>query len=510
MKSLISNLTSTILLLVVSIIIRTPLLSIPFERDEGEFAYFGRLITQGIQPYLFEGNMKLPGAYYFYSFIIQLFGDSLVAIHSSLILLNTISAIVLYLIIIKYFQNKKIAFFSSILYLTLSAHHSILGFALHATQILVPFVLVAFYFLILYDQSKKKYWLILSGLFFAIAVIIKQPALLFGTIYLYLLNRNLKTCIQNVIFILLGFFLPFMVLFSWVYLNNLEDNFFIWVIEYALQYGADQNMKQIILNFYKNTLHVIDYHWLIWISALLGFIWMVKNHVENRLLLLFIVGSILSIVPGFFFRPHYYVLLIPALAILTGYLVLSFVKINRNIGYIFMLVISGSLSITLIYIYTKTNYEVLRNAYEIAPFAESVEIGNYINENTSNDDRVLVFGSEPQIYFYADRRAACEYLYFWPFVEDHSLNKSMQIRAINQIDSLNPKMIVFTQRTSWDLNEECPKDLFNWIEVYKSNYINLALIDVYPNKKSEYSWLNKSDNLNPKSDFYLDIYVRKD
>ena len=43
--------------------IRIGLLEIPLERDEGEFAYMGHLILQGIPPYKQVYNMKFPGTY---------------------------------------------------------------------------------------------------------------------------------------------------------------------------------------------------------------------------------------------------------------------------------------------------------------------------------------------------------------------------------------------------------------------------------------------------------------
>jgi hypothetical protein len=43
------------------LIARIHLLSFPFERDEGEYAYIGKLILEGHPPYTLEYNMKFPG-----------------------------------------------------------------------------------------------------------------------------------------------------------------------------------------------------------------------------------------------------------------------------------------------------------------------------------------------------------------------------------------------------------------------------------------------------------------
>ena len=41
--------------------VRLRLLDFPLERDEGEYAYAGQLMLQGIPPYKLAYNMKLPG-----------------------------------------------------------------------------------------------------------------------------------------------------------------------------------------------------------------------------------------------------------------------------------------------------------------------------------------------------------------------------------------------------------------------------------------------------------------
>src|SRR5437899_7181957 len=47
----------------VVVFIRIHFLAIPLERDEGEYAYAGQLMLQGIPPYRLAYNMKFPGVY---------------------------------------------------------------------------------------------------------------------------------------------------------------------------------------------------------------------------------------------------------------------------------------------------------------------------------------------------------------------------------------------------------------------------------------------------------------
>src|SRR5580765_3414099 len=66
--------------------VRARLLEMPLERDEGEYAYAGQLILQGVPPYAEACNMKLPGVYYAYAVIMRLFGETARGIHWGLAL----------------------------------------------------------------------------------------------------------------------------------------------------------------------------------------------------------------------------------------------------------------------------------------------------------------------------------------------------------------------------------------------------------------------------------------
>ena len=79
-------LATIVFTLVVAIRIR--LLGIPLERDEGEYAYAGQLILQGIPPYKLAYNMKFPGTYAAYAVNHVDLRTNNSAIHLGLLLVN--------------------------------------------------------------------------------------------------------------------------------------------------------------------------------------------------------------------------------------------------------------------------------------------------------------------------------------------------------------------------------------------------------------------------------------
>src|SRR5216117_4225850 len=72
----------------VVVLIRIHFLAIPLERDEGEYAYAGQLMLQGIPPYRLAYNMKFPGTYAAYALLMSIFGQTILGIHLGLLLIN--------------------------------------------------------------------------------------------------------------------------------------------------------------------------------------------------------------------------------------------------------------------------------------------------------------------------------------------------------------------------------------------------------------------------------------
>ncbi|MCG6537854.1 MAG: hypothetical protein L7F78_24825, partial [Syntrophales bacterium LBB04] len=80
-------------------------------------------------------------------------------------------------------------------------------------------------------------------------------------------------------------------------------------------------------------------------------------------------------------------------------------------------------------LYTERNYFFIekpttlsRLIYGANPFPESIKIGEYVKSNSNTEDKIAVLGSEPQIYFYSQRRSATGYIYMYYLMEKHDYN----------------------------------------------------------------------------------------
>src|SRR5690348_15655430 len=78
--------------------VRVRLRTMPLERDEGEYAYMGQLMLQGIPPYKLASNMKLPGTYAAYAGIMAVFGETAAGIRIGVMLINVAAAVLVFLL----------------------------------------------------------------------------------------------------------------------------------------------------------------------------------------------------------------------------------------------------------------------------------------------------------------------------------------------------------------------------------------------------------------------------
>ncbi len=110
--------------------------NVPLERDEGEYAYMGQLILEGVAPFKIAYTMKLPGTALVYAAIMTIFGQTSAAIHIGMILVTTTCACLLFLL------GKKLygllaGTIAAITYVFLAIMPGVLGIDGHATHFVV-------------------------------------------------------------------------------------------------------------------------------------------------------------------------------------------------------------------------------------------------------------------------------------------------------------------------------------------------------------------------------------
>src|ERR1022692_380396 len=153
--------------------IRVRLLDMPLDRDEGEYAYAGQLILQGIPPYELAYNMKLPGTYYAYAAGMAAFGQTIKGVHLTLIAANSLTIIFVFLLGRK-LSGAMAGVVACASYGIMSVSTGVLGMEAHANHFVVLFAVPATLLLWRAGKSNRPGTLFFSGLLYGLAFLMKQ------------------------------------------------------------------------------------------------------------------------------------------------------------------------------------------------------------------------------------------------------------------------------------------------------------------------------------------------
>jgi len=150
--------------------------------------------------------------------------------------------------------------------------------------------------------------------------------------------------------------------------------------------------------------------------------------------------------------------------------------------------------------------------YGVNPFPESIEIAEYIKNHSTKDDKIAVLGSEPQIYFYANRKSATGYIYVYGLVEPQDYASKMQLDMIHEIEEIRPKYVVSVNVPySWLLRPNSDMTIFKWAQIYLSiNYRAAGLVDILPDGNYRAYWDDEARRNKPTSQFNVYVLERKD
>jgi len=509
--------------------IRYRLRDFPLERDEGEYAYAGQLILQGVPPYKLAYSMKLPGTYVAYSAILGVFGQTPAAIHLGLLLVNAATVLLVYFLGAR-LSGRIGGVVACACYALLSAGQTVLGMAAHATHFVVLPALAGLLVLLAAVESKRTLLYGLSGLFLGLSFLMKQPGISFlAFAFLYLVFCECRRrpvawrqALRRVGAFSLASAIPFVITCLILYATGVFGRFWFWTVTYAGKYAslmdATHGLEELNVIFPKIAGPCFGI-WMLSACGLTAFLWNRVARQQAVFSLGFTLFSILAVCPGLWFRPHYFILLLPAAALLAGMAVGSACDSLQGRGALlrvmpvlaFILAFGLPISRQSRFFFHIDPLTACRETYGAVPFAESQEVAKYLRDHTPGDARIAVLGSEPQIYFYSGRHAATGYIYTYPLMEPQPYAGEMQKEMIHEIELARPDyLVVVNIPSSWTrwLNSE--RHIDSWMARYTANgYVLDGVVELNESGPTGYHWGDDARSYRPLSGLTLDIMKRK-
>lgn len=526
------------LTLLFTLAIRVRLADMPLERDEGEYAYAGQLLLQGVPPYQAAYNMKLPGTYLAYAASMAVFGQTPAGIHLGLALVNA-ATIGLLFFLARRLLDDVAGVVAAVTFALMSLSPEVLGLAGHATHyVMLPVVGALILLLRALAQSRARaeqleqelpvgtpgtYALLgASGLLFGLAVLMKQHGAFFGLFGgAYLVYERLAPRLhgvglnglgsdraprrragekipvpwsllgREVLWFSLGCVLPYLSVCVWLWAAGVFPQFWFWTVSYGRQYATGLPLVK-AADMFSYTLRVLVspnlVFWLLpWAGALMLW-WHRRLDRDHRFFLTgLLVFSLASLSVGFYFREHYFIQLLPVVALLIAVAVgrsLSLLRrAKKDLESILAVVVlvAGAVAVGALFIGNAAIWFSLKprlaveRMYQSTLFGDTRELADFIRTNTAPSDRIAVIGSEPQVYFYSGRRSATGHIYTYALMEQHPYAAQMQAEMIREIEAAQPHYVVYVNNPlSWLPQPESDPRIFEWWNAYWEKEMRLV------------------------------------
>ena len=476
--------------------VRVRLLNVPFERDEGEYAYTGQLILKGIPPYQSVYTQKLPGTHLAYALSMAVFGQSIAGARLGLVL-ATIATCVGVFLLAQRFVPARDALAGAAAYSVMALSTEMLGLFGHATHFVALFAVWGFVALASALESGDGWRYFTSGLLLGMAILMKQHGAVFlGCAAIWIALDCSTKKVRDLGVLLLGAAVPFTSIVCWLAFTGAFASFWFWVVRYGLAYGAMENLRQGWENFILAVSRFVPQAGLLWLLAAcgLGLLIVRPRSVRTRsYLVAFVLLSFLGVCPGLYFRDHYFLLFLPAAALLIAVAssaATSIPTVGAWLAPALLLIACAQALYTQREVFFRAEpAQVSRLIYGPDLFPESVEIGRYLCVHTRPEDRLVVFGSEPQIPFYSRRRSATGFVFMYPLMESHRYVRQMQEAMIREVEQGRPAYAVLVKPpTSWLERPESVHRMQNWALRYLDEKYTLAGQVVVSGGRSLYLW----------------------
>lgn len=220
--------------------------------------------------------------------------------------------------------------------------------------------------------------------------------------------------------LLLGAALPFLLTCGLLAWAGVFKNFWFWTFDYARAYVSEVPLSLGVQIFREAVLMVAAPVFPLWVLAAVGLtapLWDDRARARWPFIAAFTVSSFLALCPGLYFRPHYFVLILPAFALLAGIAVSAAGRAAdrwSRAELVLVLVYAAALLYPVYqersFFFRMTPRQASRMTYGVNPFPEAPEIARRLAADTTTDDHIAILGSEPEIFFYSGRRSASGYI----------------------------------------------------------------------------------------------------
>lgn len=464
-----SQVLALLAVLLLTILIRRPFLNVPLERDEGGFAYGAQVMQRGGAPYRDTFEHKGPALFFAYRLAFALFGEGVRGIHLLLLAVILLSELGLFLLTRELFSAEA-GLYACLAYAFL-ATAPVFGLgtaALTEVFMVCPVIWGACCLLSGIEAGGRGAAFFVTGAALGLAAMTKQTAVLeagfllaFGSWQAAVRLRpgqRVRLCVRLAGFYGLGFAIAPAVFFAYFHHAGALREFWRDAYLYNLIYSTyHADVGGSFLWLFRLLKDLAPGDGIFWAAAAAGVcaLLLMKEAGKTLFVLGWLAVSVAAIFPGLRFYPHYLQEFYPPLALLAGLGLQRLAEVIERparpdplagafaAGFCVLCACSFPLLAHASAWASLSPEDLSRKMYRLEPFAASPPIGRYLRDNTGPGDSIYVFGSEPQILFYAGRESATRYDFIYPLTEKTPGALERQTAMLGEARAARPAFIVF-------------------------------------------------------------------
>ncbi|MBN1128946.1 MAG: glycosyltransferase family 39 protein [Chitinispirillaceae bacterium] len=439
--------------------------SMPFERDEGEYAFAAWVLDEGGVPYVDTFLQKPPLIVYVYWLAHKIGPFTLWAPRLMLALFNVFTLLFLFLFVKK--QAGAIPGMATVLMaIPLLSARAFTGVAAN-TEPFMLMPLTGLLVLSFYKTGSAKAWVwLLAGACAAFALLFKPIAALpAAAILVYwclrqykqqhsirLLTRNTLLCVCGGAGTTAAVLLP-------ILLRGGIDEFWFQTVVYNARYIRSFNTT-FPSSFYFFLGVFWDLWWPLVVLALASVILRPRHWIFLWVAVLLSLLTVMRSSLG-----HYYLMVAPFFVCIAS-LTLARLwhlmgaripqqRVARVLqGGTLLFVMAVILSFPIDTQYRLSGPDLSLYLYgKHHPFIESSLMASQVRSHTREDDLIFIAGSEPQIYYFSRRRSASKYDITFPLFLDTPYREQCQRDVIQELSRNKPAAIIVAQTSTsgvWD------------------------------------------------------------
>jgi 4-amino-4-deoxy-L-arabinose transferase-like glycosyltransferase len=399
------------MIIILSVVVRLRFSAEPFDCDEGWYAYMGQEILRGSLLYRDLPEMKPPGGFYLYALGIALFGPTVLAVRLYSLFFSMTS------IIGVFFVARRIAgttagMCGAFCLAILSASPLMLGGTTNLEVFLIPPLLAAVWFYV-GDAAPGRRGLFISGMCIGCALLIKQvvaPFALLLALFAFYAAPERKCSRQ---FCSLAWYAAAIIVVSgaavvWMGSQGILTDFIHYNVTVPYMYVSKNDFlgPQLELVLSRLAPELI----LGSVVAMPAALYYLVRRQGRGLIsgaLLLPAAWFAVLLPGKNF-PHYFVVLMPFLAIMTG---VGLAKLN-HMEYSLRLTACGILGMvfvwycTMVYPFWFVMTPRQISEYKYGPtFVQSEKLAEHLRKYINAGEIFYQFGLNPELYFLTGARA---------------------------------------------------------------------------------------------------------